>query len=305
MRRIPNFVLLRTFEAAARLESFSGAAAELNLTPSAVSHQIKELEAYLGRPLFERLHRRVTLTTDGRQFARNLSGTFDSIESAWQDLAAPSTRLDLIVHCAPSFATNWLGPRIKNLVAIYPQMRLTILSDAEPVDLIKRREVDVIISYCGYLQRDEISTFPVGVDEFAPMCAPEVRNRFSTDRDTVLNSVPIESRGSCISWSTWYGRTGIRQPISPALTFDRLSMKIAAAADGLGVVLESTSLAERELADGRLIKMNGIHEGVIIRESHFISVRKREMETWKINAFLQWLKSEWNLSTQRSNKQKS
>jgi LysR family transcriptional regulator, glycine cleavage system transcriptional activator len=300
MRRIPNLVLLRTFEAAARLESFSGAAAELNLTPSAVSHQIKELEEYLGRPLFERLHRRVTLTTNGRQFARNLSGTFDSIESAWQDLAAPSTRLDLIVHCAPSFATNWLGPRIKRLVAIYPQMRLSILSDAEPVDLIKRREVDVTISYCGYLQRDEISTSPVGPDEFVPMCAPDLRNEFSSDREAILNSVPIESRGSCISWSAWYGRTGIRQPISPALTFDRLSMKIAAAADGLGVVLESTSLAERELADGRLIKMNGIQDSVIIRESHFISVRKREMDTWKINAFVQWIKSEWNLSTQCS-----
>ncbi|MBN3727948.1 LysR substrate-binding domain-containing protein [Burkholderia sp. Ac-20379] len=117
----------------------------------------------------------------------------------------------------------------------------------------------------------------------------------------ILNSVPIESRGSCISWSAWYGRTGIRQPAGPALTFDRLSMKIAAAADGLGVVLESTSLAERELADGRLIKMNGIQDGVILRESHFVSVRKRDMDTWKINAFVQWIKSEWALSRPGSN----
>jgi LysR family transcriptional regulator, glycine cleavage system transcriptional activator len=292
VRRIPSFVLLRTFEAAARLESFSAAAAELHLTPSAVSHQIKELEAYLERPLFERMHRRVTCTPDGAQFARSLASSFDAIEQAWQELLSPGEHQDLVVHCAPSFATNWLGPRIRKLVDTYPQMRLTILSDAEPLDLVKRREVDVVISYVSYIQREDVLTFSVGLDEFVPMCSPALRERFASDEDTILHSVPIESRGSCIPWSTWYRLNELPQPSTAPITFDRLSMKISAAVDGLGIVLEASALAEQELAAGRLVKLDKMRSGPILRDAHFVSVRKRDVETWKVKAFIAWIREE-------------
>jgi len=292
VRRIPSFVLLRTFEAAARLESFSGAAAELHLTPSAVSHQIKELEEYLQRPLFERTHRRVTLTPDGAQFARSLRESFDSIERAWQQLLTPGERHDLIVHCAPSFATNWLGPRIRKLVEIYPHMSLTILSDSYPVDLVKRRDVDVVISYGSYIQRDDLVTFSIGIDEFVPMCSPAVRERFASDEETILGSTPIESGGSCVPWSTWYRVNDLVQPSTPPLTFDRLSMKISAAVDGLGVVLEASALAEQELSSGHLIKLTKMRSGPILRDAHFVSIRKRDVDTWKVKAFVTWIKEE-------------
>jgi LysR family transcriptional regulator, glycine cleavage system transcriptional activator len=297
MRRIPNFILLRTFESAARLESFSAAAAELNLTPSAVSHQIKELENHLQRPLFKRIHRGVAITPDGIKFARSLGVSFDAIERAWNELVSPHSSDDLTLHCAPSFATNWIGRRIRSLIETHPQMRLSILSDAEPLDLVKRIEIDVVVSYCGYLQRDEIYTIPLGMDAFVPMCAPALRDRFSSDEETILKSTPIESRGSCISWSAWYGITGLKQPPTTALTFDRLSMKISAAVDGLGVVLESSGLASEELASGKLVKLDGVAKAIIPRESHYISVRKRDLESEKITAFISWLKDEWRLNT--------
>ena len=112
MRRVPNFVLLRAFEAAARLESFTLAARELCLTQSAISHQVKELEEYFGRRLFDRRTRRVELTPEGKRLQESLSRVFDVIEAACNEVAlAPQSQV-LAVYCAPSFAVKWLGPRL-------------------------------------------------------------------------------------------------------------------------------------------------------------------------------------------------
>src|SRR6202020_1944430 len=101
MRRIPNFVLLRAFEAAARLESFTLAAEELHLSQSAISHQVKELEEYFGRPLFYRRNRRVETTSEGRRLFDSLGRVFDVIEAACSEVALSPQAQVLAVHCAP------------------------------------------------------------------------------------------------------------------------------------------------------------------------------------------------------------
>src|ERR1700761_2771795 len=110
MRRMPNFVLLRTFEAAARLESFTLAAQEQHLTPSAISHQVKELEEYFGRPLFLRRNRRIELTPEAVRLLESLSRVFDVVEAACSEVTLSPDAQVLVVHSAPSFAVKWLGP---------------------------------------------------------------------------------------------------------------------------------------------------------------------------------------------------
>src|ERR1700761_4398348 len=112
MRRMPNFVLLRSFEAAARLESFARAAEELHLTPSAISHQVKELEEYFGRPLFLRRNRRIEPTAEAQRLLTSLSRVFDVIETACNDVSLAPNAQVLAVHCAPSLAAKWLAPRL-------------------------------------------------------------------------------------------------------------------------------------------------------------------------------------------------
>ena len=118
MRSIPNFAWLRAFESAARLESFSMAADELHLTPSAISHQVKSLETHLGRSLFVRHNRRVSLNSHGQEFYRELAPLLDQLarlceETQGQASATPA----LTVHCAPSLAVKWLGPPLARLHA--------------------------------------------------------------------------------------------------------------------------------------------------------------------------------------------
>jgi len=106
MRKMPNYVLLRAFEAAARLESFTLAAKELHLTQSAISHQIRELEDYFGKPLFLRKNRKVEPTAEGRRLLDSLSRVFDVIEAACNEVTlAPSSQV-LALHCSPSFAAK-------------------------------------------------------------------------------------------------------------------------------------------------------------------------------------------------------
>jgi DNA-binding transcriptional LysR family regulator len=133
MRRIPNFVLLRAFEAAARLESFTLAASELHLTQSAISHQVKELEQYFGRPLFHRRNRRVETTSEGRRLHESLGRVFDVIEAACAEVTLDPLAQVLAVHCAPSFAVKWLGPRLPEFMQTHPNVTIRLSSDAEPI----------------------------------------------------------------------------------------------------------------------------------------------------------------------------
>ncbi len=146
MRRIPNFVLLRAFEAAARLESFTPAANELHLTQSAISHQVKELEQYFGRPLFHRRNRRVETTSEGRRLHESLGRVFDVIEAACGEVALEPQAQVLAVHCAPSLAAQWLAPPLPELMQTNRMVTIRLSSDAEPADLARAREVDVGIS---------------------------------------------------------------------------------------------------------------------------------------------------------------
>ena len=120
MRRLPSFFSLRAFEAAARLGGFTQAGEALHLTPSAISHQVRALETWFGRALFTRSVRKVTLTADGQRLLEQLSQAFDQIEDACAQLRPPEAGSELAVHCSPSFAAKWLGPRLPQFMAAHP-----------------------------------------------------------------------------------------------------------------------------------------------------------------------------------------
>lgn len=289
MRKIPNFVLLRAFEAAARLQSFSLAAHELHLTPSAISHQVRELEEGFGLALFVRSHRRVELTAEGRRLYESLTRVLDALEACCAEVnLAPSGQV-LAVYCAPSLAVKWLGPRLPDFVKAHPGHTIRLSSGAEPMDLTLAREVDVAISYGHALQRPGIEVIPLGKERIVPLCSPSLKAPHQAWKEAITEFTLIDSQLSQVTWRDWFALNGLSMPQRPRQSFDRAALSISAAVDGMGVALESTRLAERELARGDLIEAGATVFKHIEQETHFLSLRRNEMHVDKIRRFREWL----------------
>ncbi|MEX3958358.1 LysR substrate-binding domain-containing protein [Trinickia sp. EG282A] len=289
MRRMPNFVLLRAFEAAARLESFALAAQELHLTPSAISHQVKELEEYFGRALFLRRNRRIEPTPEAVRLLETLTRVFDAVEAACSEVTLAPNAQVLVVHCAPSFAVKWLGPKLPEFNRAHPHITIRLSTGAEPLDLTRVQEVDIEISYGSALDRPGVETIPLGREAIVPLCSPALLDDEMPAARRMSALTLIDTQLSRITWSDWFAANGLEMPATPRPSFDRAALGISAAADGMGVVLESTRLAEREIARGDLVEIRSDAFVRFARETHFLSYRKNESRVEKVAAFRQWL----------------
>jgi len=292
MRKIPNFVLLRAFEAAGRLESFTLAAHELHLTPSAISHQVRELEEVFGKALFRRSHRRVELTPEGHRLLESLTRVLDALESACAEVSlAPSGQV-LSVYCAPSFAAKWLGPRLSDFMGKHPGISIRLTSGAEPMDLTQAREVDVAISYGRALDRPGVEVLPLGKEQIAPLCSPSLKSESRSWKEVIGESTLIDSQLSQVTWRDWFTLNKLPLPQRPRQSFDRGALAVSAAVDGLGIALETTRFAERELARGDLVVAGSLEFRAITRENHFLSQRTNERQVEKVKKFKEWLLDE-------------
>jgi DNA-binding transcriptional LysR family regulator len=254
MRRLPPFPALRAFEAAARLGSFAAAGGDLHQTPSAISHQVRALEAWFERPLFVRSVRRVTLTAEGERLLGELTTAFDQIEDVCSALRPSAVRSSLSVHCAPSFATKWLGPRLSRFMQAHPAITIRMTSSAEPVDLKSNTEVDIDISYGAPPPRAGVVVESLGGEPTLPLAAPRLFDGAppTTPRDLARFTL-IDSKLNPVQWADWCKLNGLKLPQSARPSFDRGSLAVAAAADGLGIALETSRFAEAEIARGELI----------------------------------------------------
>ena len=293
MRRLPSFFSLRAFEAAARLGGFTQAGDALHLTPSAISHQVRALETWFGRTLFTRSVRKVTLTADGQRLLEQLSQAFDQIEDACAQLRPPEAGSELAVHCSPSFAAKWLGPRLPQFMAAHPSIVIRLSSSAEPADLAKSVDIDVDIAYGAPPPHANVVVEALGLEPTVPMCSPRLfeGRRFEVPAD-LLRLPLIDSKVNPVQWADWCKLNGLKLPVGPRPSFDRGSMAIAAAADGMGIALETTRFAEQELARGDLVILDGASFCRIERMTHFICYRKTALNNERLMAFCSWLKAQ-------------
>lgn len=243
---------LVVFEAAARLGSFRAAAAELGLTPSAVSHQVRALEAGLGVGLFERVGRGVALSADGLEYFAGIRDGFEQLRCATERMARRRTgrRTEVVrLQTPPSFAGRWLLPRLPALLAAHPgiDIRLNAEKDQRP----GAAGVDLMIVY-GAARTWQRAAEPLLEEALQPMCAPALAAGIAGPADLLARPL-IGTRGNAMSWDAWFRRHGIDPGrAGPALELDPSDVAIDAAAKGLGVVLESDVLTEDERRDGRL-----------------------------------------------------
>lgn len=259
--RLPPLNALRAFEAAARHESFSRAADELAVTHSAVSHQIRDLEAALGAKLFRRSGRGVTLTEAGRVLAPAVAAAFDAIRAAVAAIAEPAGRPTLTLSVEPAFAARWLIGRIGRFQARHADIDVRLAPSAAMADF-EREGVDAAIRYGEGGWRGLAEHRLMGETLF-PVCAPALAARLKKPAD--LSTVTLlhweeESAEDWAAWLTLAGvplREGSEGPgVDPARgpRFDEMSLALAAAAEGQGVALASQALAADDLSSGRLVR---------------------------------------------------
>ena len=286
---MPNYVLLRAFEAAARLESFTLAAKELHLTQSAISHQIRELEDYFGKSLFLRKNRKVEPTAEGRRLLDSLSRVFDVIEAACNEVTlAPSSQV-LALHCSPSFAAKWLSPRLPEFIKDNPDITIRLTSGAEPIDLLRNQEIDIAISYQFSHEGPGITSLSLGEEKIGPLCAPELIDAGIPVEELMSKLTLIESSLNHHTWEKWFEIHHLKNPSTRKMSFDRAALSVSAAVDGIGAVLESVRFAERELSRGELVELGqGIFLPTIDR-THFLSFKSNTKNSPKIKLFKEWL----------------
>ena len=290
MPTLPPIANLQAFEAVARRRSFALAAAELNLTASAISHQVSRLEAQLDVRLFERSAHGVRLSPAGEHYLMHVGAALNAIATATDDLRQ-GIRNSLYVHTAPSIASLWLMPRLHHFAQAYLEISLNLSAAHTPSDFALG-QADIDIRY-GIPQWGDLVVEPLFEEAIVPLASPAFIKAHKLKRAEQLLDLPlIQSNVSIVQWSDWFGRfTRLRAPDRFSLRFDRAQMSLDAATQGLGVALESAVNAGGHLADGRLKAPFGMDQAVRVK-AHFAVYPERHAKRPAVEAFLSWLHSE-------------
>ncbi len=290
MAAIPPVANLLAFEAVARRRSFAFAATELHLTASAISHQVARLESHLGVRLFERSAHGVRLSTAGDLYLARVSGALSAIGAATDDLRQGVSN-SLYVHCAPSLAILWLMPRLRAFALAYPEISLN-LSAAHTHSDFALGQADIDIRY-GMPQWPGVEVEPLFQERIVPLASPAFIKKHRLKRPEHLLDVPlIQSNVSVVQWPDWFNAfADKRAPDRFAMRFDRAQMSLDAATQGLGVALESATIAGRHIAERKLRPVFGLEVAIVVK-AHFAVYPARHAKRPPVEAFLAWLHGE-------------
>jgi LysR family glycine cleavage system transcriptional activator len=284
-KRLPSLIALRAFVAVAHHGGVSRASEALNLTHSAVSHQIRALQEELGVTLFEKVGRGLSLTGEGGRFAARVEAAFAEIEDAAHEIGA-ATHKRLRINTISSFAACWLLPRLGDFISSCPEIDVDVQSTNKPTDL-KSGEADVWIAFgtgpypglfCELLLRDWL--FPV--------CSPEFARQYKLHDHSWIDGVPL-MHSDYEPWSLWFPAAGItaREP-ERGIMFDNSALILQAAAKGQGLGLVRHSLAYDDLVAGRLVRPFSAYVDSPL--SYFFLCRMDKLDTQPVTRFRQWIK---------------
>jgi DNA-binding transcriptional LysR family regulator len=292
---------LRAFEAAARTGSFRGAADSLARTPSAVSHAIRGLEKLIGASLFTRAGRSVQLTVAGETLMGYVERGFGELRLGLSSVTAHEGEAPVLrLHCAPSFAAQWLVPRLPRLLAQREGLEVHISAGIDYSRFINNEyDADIVYGrpaadFYGTPGHEGVEVMPLCMERITPLCSPDMAARINTPADLLAERL-IESENKKVRWRDWFKANGLTAPAPRGSRFDRSFIAISAAADGLGVALESTLLAERELRTGRLVcPLRGKWEDVSYI-GHYLAFPGSQRRQRAFRLFLDWIKHELHM----------
>ncbi|MCK9796519.1 LysR family transcriptional regulator [Pseudomonas chlororaphis] len=287
---LPPLKAIQAFEQTARFGNVARAAELLDLTPSAVSHQLAKLEAMIGRQLFFRTARGVTLTPVGEQYLKEVSGILHSLAVA-TERATSDVSLDCLrLHSSPSFGLLWLMPRLEQFRLTHPDIQLNLSCSYESLHF-SRDKIDVDIRH-GMPNWPSYEVRTIGDENIAVMASPKLlEKRPIGGIADLLDSNLILSEATLVKWPQLFAQHGMSRPEKPyTLSFDRSYMTLEAASHGLGFALESTLLAQDYLARGALVEVLP-HLSAAITAHHLVFPRAHSNFP-RVRRFLEWMQKE-------------
>jgi LysR family glycine cleavage system transcriptional activator len=298
---------LRAFEAAARHLSFKKAADELSVTPTAISHQIKGLEAYLGLALFRRLTRALELTPEGQAMVPKISEGLACFIAAVERTRSQFSSGRLIITAPPSFATRWLIPRLHGFTDAEPNVKLHLASSLAAIDSDELVEQGLMTDLDSRLADSHIfirfgtGSYPgfhcdrIFAPDYIAVCSPKLLNsKLPLEKPAdvrfhlLLHDDTITNERARPSWEEWLRLAGVNGvDLNAGPHFSDSGLALAAAIDGLGLALVSVPLVSAELGDGRLIAPFEISVGQ--RYAYYLVIPEAMTERPDVAAFRTWL----------------
>jgi LysR family glycine cleavage system transcriptional activator len=308
--RLPPLNALRAFEAAARHRSFKRAAEELFVTSTAVSHQIKALEAYLDVQLFRRLTRALELTPEGEAMLPKVSEGLECLAAAVERVRDRTAAGMLTVTAPPSFASRWLVPRLRGFTATHRDLELHIASSVKNIDTREqgavpameavdvREDASSVAIRFGNGRYSGFRVDPIFAPDFVPVCSPALlkgKRPLHAPNDlrfhVLIHDDTIPDESDRPSWEAWLkaaAASGVDPNAGPH--FSDASLALEAARDGQGVALAPKPLVSAEIAAGRLVIPFGI--AIPSRAAYYLVVPEALAGRSAVAAFRDWLLDE-------------
>jgi LysR family transcriptional regulator, glycine cleavage system transcriptional activator len=252
LQQLPPLTALRAFAAAAQAGSVVGAADRLNVTHSAVSHQLRLIESWLGCKLFDRHAAGVTLTDAGRRLFASTARALDDIGRVCAEIRGQRPATALTLACPGSFMLQWLIPRLDDFEARHPQVVLNLQTGSD-LGRLRAGHIDALV-YCGRgTHPREVSEILLADNDIGPICTPAQAGSVAAPRD--LLSRPLLSTDSYpAGWEIWAAAQGLdAAQLRPRRSFGQWVYMIQAAIAGLGVGIAPSVLVQEEIAQGSIV----------------------------------------------------
>jgi LysR family transcriptional regulator, glycine cleavage system transcriptional activator len=284
--RLPSLNGLRAFETVARHMSFTKAAAELNVSQTAVSHQIRRLEAELGSPLFLRRNDGLALSEVGQAYLPGVRSAFQDLRFATEQIMASNSKV-LTVSTLVSVASKWLLPRLPAFQRAFPAIDVRISASTDWVDF-RSSGIDAAIRY-GHGDWNDLQADFLMSDEIFPVCSPAMAGTLNSPADLANHTLLQVSGVTAGDWATWLSAAGQAPQLAegPRLTFDLALMAVQAAVDGQGVCIGRSTYVADDLRAGRLV----IPFELRLRDAlgFYLVAPVETAQAEKIAAFRSWL----------------
>ena len=283
VRKLPFLNGVRAFEAAARAEGFARAAAELHVTPAAISRMVQLLEQRLGVPLFDRKANRLTLTAAGRAYQAGLTPILDQLALLTAQVAAMAGSRVLTIGVGPTFATRWLIPRLADFQKCAPDVEVRFATGGATVPYNDEWTCGIRLgggSWPGFLAERLFAA------ELRPVCAPAIARRLRRP-DDLRNVTLLRVAHAEDDWPRWFKALELGRIRASGPEFEYYGQALQAAADGVGVAMGISPYVDDDLAAGRL--KAPFEQSVSKGESWFLIYREARRGEAAFEAFRGWI----------------
>lgn len=287
MRSLPPLTALRVFEAAGSHLSFTEAAKSINVTQGAVSRQIKQLEDYLGVPLFVRLHHKLELTDAGSQLLPKLEQSFNMMEEAINEIRDPNQRQKMKILVPPTLATRWLARRLADFRERYPVLELSIYD----------RPIDHILFDCeirfGLAAKPKNFSELLFLEQHIPVCLPSMLERAGQLELESNNLLHILHDGKNLPvWDDWLREAGLKDRVNTegGIAFSTLDQAINALKSGAGFAVIEKHMITKELEEKTLVQFSDIE--ITGPYGYWLDIPAEKEGLSKVILFCDWLRQQ-------------